>query len=73
MSKRRQHRINESSKKLEAIRAAQLGLDEGVNISSHPEAWRQGHGRGGSVEGPRVKVSLPRIGFLERPDLSKRR
>ena len=54
-------------RKRQAERAA-----EGANLrESFPEAWRGELGRGGTDGSPRAKVTLPRVGFLERPDLSK--
>jgi hypothetical protein len=67
MSRQRPRRINRSSK-LETIPSEPRGEDD---VFAEP-SWRGELGRGGAAEGPRSKPTLPRVEFLERPDLSKR-
>jgi hypothetical protein len=43
------------------------GLDSG---DSHSESWSEEDDRSASTS-PRLKPTLPKIEFLERPDLSK--
>ena len=65
MSRQRKRR---DDRQLDRIRAAQRGEDKlMLNYS-----WLQEFGRGPAEDSLRSKPTLPRIGFLERPDLSKR-
>jgi hypothetical protein len=55
-------------RKLQDRRAKELKeLDAG---DTHAESWREEFDSGASCS-PRLKPTLPKIAFLERPDLSK--
>ena len=55
---------------LDRIRAAQRGDDKLTDLLNY--SWLQEFGRGPAEDSLRPKPTLPRIGFLERSDLSKR-
>jgi hypothetical protein len=55
-------------RKLQDRRAKEL--DEPYSGDSHSESWREEFESGPSCS-PRLKPTLPKVTFLERPDLSK--
>jgi len=59
-----------ADRQLDRIRAAQRGEDKLTDLLNY--SWLQEFGRGLAEDSVRSKPTLPRIGFLERPDLSKR-
>jgi len=67
MSRQRKRRVDQQ---LDRIRAAQRGEDKLTDLLNY--SWLQEFGRGPAEDSLRSKPTLPRIGFLERPDLSKR-
>ena len=67
MSRQRKRRVDQQ---LDRIRAAQRGEDKLTDLLNY--SWLQEFGRGPAEDSLRSKSTLPRIGFLERPDLSKR-
>ena len=67
MSRQRKRRVEQQ---LDRIRAAQRGEDKLTDLLNY--SWLQEFDRGPAEESLRSKPTLPRIGFLERPDLSKR-
>jgi len=64
------HRKRRADQQLDRIRAAQRGEDKLTDLLNY--SWLQEFGRGPAEDSLRSKPTLPRIGFLERPDLSKR-
>ena len=67
MSRQRKRRVDQQ---LDRIRAAHRGEDKLTDLLNY--SWLQEFGRGPAEDSLRSKPTLPRIGFLERPDLSKR-
>lgn len=67
MNRQRKRRID---RQLDRIRVAQRGEDKLTDLLNY--SWLQEFGRGPTEDNIRSKPTLPRIGFLERPDLSKR-
>ena len=67
MSRQRKRRVDQQ---LDRIRAAQRDEDKLTDLLNY--SWLQEFGRGPAEDSLRSKPTLPRIGFLERPDLSKR-
>jgi hypothetical protein len=67
MSRQRKRRVD---RQLDRIRGAQRCEDKLTDLLNY--SWLQEFGRGSAEDSLRSKPTLPRIGFLERPDLSKR-
>ena len=59
-----------ADRQLGRIRAVQRGEGKLTDLLNY--SWLQEFGRGLAEDSVRSKPTLPRIGFLERPDLSKR-